>query len=161
MKTRVLTFTAPILLILAGCAAPELAQSSLSPMENEWKTYIQRSYPAWNPPKTVPPASSVEEPKIESVDLVEPGEIALTTPLQEEQFEPLALETESVVELVPEPVADNVEYHTVRKGDTLWKIASKFYQNGAEWRRIYEANVDVLPDPAKLKPGIELRIPPK
>lgn len=31
-------------------------------------------------------------------------------------------------------------YYTVVKGDSLWKISSKFYGNGIYWRRIAEAN---------------------
>lgn len=51
--------------------------------------------------------------------------------------------------------------HTVVSGDTLSKIARKFYGNSGDWQRIAEANKAILPDPTKLKPGMVLTIPAK
>ncbi|MBU1110606.1 LysM peptidoglycan-binding domain-containing protein [Patescibacteria group bacterium] len=33
----------------------------------------------------------------------------------------------------------STEHYTVKKGDTLWTIAEKFYGNGAEWHKLFEA----------------------
>lgn len=49
--------------------------------------------------------------------------------------------------------------YTVQKGDTLQKIAKKFYGSSAKWYRIYKANKDVLKSPDHIKPGQELTIP--
>jgi len=49
--------------------------------------------------------------------------------------------------------------YTVQKGDSLWKIAKHFYGNGAEWKRIHEANKEVIHDPDVIQPGWNLRIP--
>ncbi|MBN1672971.1 MAG: LysM peptidoglycan-binding domain-containing protein [Kiritimatiellae bacterium] len=49
--------------------------------------------------------------------------------------------------------------YTVREGDTLSRIASKFYNDPTEWERIYEANRDRLASPKDLKIGQALRIP--
>jgi|GEM_PF-383082 len=49
--------------------------------------------------------------------------------------------------------------YTVEKSDTLIKIAEKVWGERSEWKRIYEANRDVLLDPDSLIPGMQLRIP--
>ncbi|MBI3317756.1 MAG: LysM peptidoglycan-binding domain-containing protein [Candidatus Omnitrophica bacterium] len=49
--------------------------------------------------------------------------------------------------------------YTVKKGDTLEKIAEKFYGDAGEWRRIYNANRDVLKSPNRIYPGQKLQIP--
>jgi len=51
--------------------------------------------------------------------------------------------------------------HTVVSGDTLSKIARKYYGNSGDWQKIAEANKAILPDPTKLKVGMVLAIPPK
>ena len=50
--------------------------------------------------------------------------------------------------------------YEVVSGDSLSKIAKREYGNASEWKRIYEANQDVLKDPDKIFPGQKLRIPP-
>jgi nucleoid-associated protein YgaU len=50
----------------------------------------------------------------------------------------------------------------VQSGDTLLSVAEQFYGDTAQWRRIYDANKDVIgSDPDKLKIGMKLKIPPK
>ena len=60
----------------------------------------------------------------------------------------------------PEPAAEPV-FHTVVKGDTLWKIAEKTLGKGARYTEIFEANRPMLSDPDKIYPGQMLRIPAK
>lgn len=43
--------------------------------------------------------------------------------------------------------------YTIQPGDTLWKIAKKYYGNGENWRKIYEDNVNVISDPNKIFVG--------
>ena len=50
--------------------------------------------------------------------------------------------------------------YEVVSGDSLSKIAKREYGNASEWKRIYEANQDVLENPDKIYPGQKLRIPP-
>ena len=50
--------------------------------------------------------------------------------------------------------------YEVVSGDSLSKIAKREYGNANEWKRIYEANQDVLKDPDKIYPGQKLKIPP-
>ena len=50
--------------------------------------------------------------------------------------------------------------YEVVSGDSLSKIAKREYGNANEWKRIFEANQDVLKDPDKIFPGQKLKIPP-
>jgi len=51
--------------------------------------------------------------------------------------------------------------YVVVKGDTLSKIAKHEYGRASDWKRIFEANRDILDDPDKIFPGQKLKIPPK
>jgi nucleoid-associated protein YgaU len=56
--------------------------------------------------------------------------------------------------------APQEETYTVVKGDSLSKIAKHHLGDANQWRRIYEANRQVIgDDPDKIKPGQQLRIP--
>lgn len=55
--------------------------------------------------------------------------------------------------------AAEVEYYTIKSGDTLWAIASKFLGNGSKYPEIFEANREVIEDPDKIFPGQKIRIP--
>lgn len=54
----------------------------------------------------------------------------------------------------------DVILHEVKKGDNLWKIATKHYGNGSKYPTIFEANKPMLKDPDLIYPGQMLRIPP-
>ena len=49
--------------------------------------------------------------------------------------------------------------YEVVSGDSLLKIAKREYGKASEWKRIYEANQDILKDPDKIFPGQMLKIP--
>jgi nucleoid-associated protein YgaU len=49
----------------------------------------------------------------------------------------------------------------VKSGDSLSKIAKREYGNANDWKRIFEANKDIIKDPNKIFPGQKLKIPPK
>jgi nucleoid-associated protein YgaU len=57
--------------------------------------------------------------------------------------------------------ADVNEIYEVVSGDSLSKIAKKKYGNGNLWRRIYEANRDVIKNPDVIQIGWKLKIPAK
>jgi LysM repeat protein len=49
--------------------------------------------------------------------------------------------------------------YLVRDGDTLASISRKFYKSSGRWKKIRDANKNLIDDPAKLKPGTTLTIP--
>lgn len=49
--------------------------------------------------------------------------------------------------------------YIVVKGDSLSKIAKQFYGNANSWKRIFDANRDVIDNPDLIQPGWKLRIP--
>jgi len=51
------------------------------------------------------------------------------------------------------------ETYVVQSGDTLSKIAYKFYGDGNRYPEIFEANRDILKNPDLIYPGQKLRIP--
>ncbi len=63
---------------------------------------------------------------------------------------------------VKEQAAANDSTFTVRSGDTLAKIAREYFGDVAKWTVIYDANRAVIgSDPAALKVGMKLKMPPK
>ena len=60
----------------------------------------------------------------------------------------------------PSPPASSSKTYTVVRGDSLWKIASKYYGSGTKWPTIYNANKGVIGgNPNLIKPGQKLVIP--
>ena len=49
--------------------------------------------------------------------------------------------------------------YVVRDGDTLASISRKFYKSSGRWKKIRDANRNVVDDPGKLKAGQTLTIP--
>ena len=56
--------------------------------------------------------------------------------------------------------APEAQMHTVVSGDSLSKIAKKYYGDANKYQAIFEANKPMLKDPDKIYPGQVLRIPP-
>jgi nucleoid-associated protein YgaU len=53
------------------------------------------------------------------------------------------------------------ETYEVVSGDSLSKIAKKKYGHANEWKRIYEANKDLIKNPDLIQIGWKLKIPAK
>jgi len=49
--------------------------------------------------------------------------------------------------------------YVVKPGDSLSKIAQQVYGNMNDWRKIYDANRDIIQDPDLIHPGQTLRLP--
>ncbi|MEM1322434.1 MAG: peptidoglycan-binding protein LysM [Bacteroidota bacterium] len=56
----------------------------------------------------------------------------------------------------PEPEA---QFYTVKRGDSLSKIAKRFYGDAMKYKVIFEANQPMLKSPDLIYPGQSLRIP--
>lgn len=53
----------------------------------------------------------------------------------------------------------NSGYYVVKKGDCLWNIAKKYYGDGSKHTKIYNANKNIIKNPALIYPGQKLKIP--
>lgn len=71
------------------------------------------------------------------------------------QAEEMTVQGEPAVE----PAVEEVQYYVIQSGDSLWKISSEFYGNGAKYQAIFEANREVIKDPDLIYPGQKIRIP--
>jgi nucleoid-associated protein YgaU len=49
--------------------------------------------------------------------------------------------------------------YTVQKGDSLSKIAKRVYGDAQQWRKIHEANRDIIDNPDLIHPGQVLKLP--
>ena len=97
-----------------------------------------------------------------------PTTVPAAVPAPSPQRPPLAspIPSPSSAALAATPTAASTdvasETYEVQSGDTLLTIAQQYYGDGAQWRRIYDANKDTIgADPDKLKIGMKLTIPPK
>ena len=105
-----------------------------------------------------------------------PGEIKTTRQMLETDVEipsfykptvsrhPVTLEGEAPVESeasVSEGLPERYDTYTVQKGESLWSIAARpeVYGRATHWRRLFDANRDVLKSPDQLKAGMTLKIP--
>lgn len=171
--------------ILVGCGTPALQQTPLTPMEQDWAEMVQKDYPSWEPPHTVSPviytlesqsprpstmspgvpaaamveASEAEE-AMEDVYTMEAVELEVAPVAETEEIpvaEEVAEEAPAVVEEAP---AEEFEIYEVQKGDSLSKIAAKFYGR-QNWQKIADANQDILKGSTVIKPGMKLKVPKK
>jgi nucleoid-associated protein YgaU len=49
--------------------------------------------------------------------------------------------------------------YVIQSGDSLSKIAQRFYGNANDWQKIYQANKDKIKDPNLIHPGQKIIIP--
>lgn len=54
---------------------------------------------------------------------------------------------------------DYAQHHVVVKGDTLGKIAERYYGDPSLYRKIFEANRDLIENPDRIQVGWKLKIP--
>lgn len=62
-------------------------------------------------------------------------------------------------QMTVEHTEPEAQFHTVVRGDSLSKIAKKYYGNAMKYPVIFEANKPMLKDPNLIYPGQVLRIP--
>ena len=68
---------------------------------------------------------------------------------------------DDIIEAKAAAEASAVEYYTIEKGDSLSKIAKKFYGDPMKYKELFEANREVIEDPDKIFPGQKIRVPKK
>jgi len=62
--------------------------------------------------------------------------------------------SEENVREIPEEI-----FYTIEKGDTLWAIATKYYDDGSKYTHIVDANIEVIKNADLIYPGQAIRIP--
>ena len=172
-----------LLLLLSGCG-PELAQTQLGAEEEQWQTQIQASYSSWQPPRSAPPAtfdnrssdykpaaapaedaeltveksSAPEAPAPDTVGI--PGENQPAADKAEAKDAQVETKPEAACEKAEAAPAVQTEEYVVQKGDSISKIAKKFYGDGRKYMPIIKANEAVLNgNPNRIYPGMKLAIP--
>lgn len=108
-------------------------------------------------------------------DRLKPGKTVLKIPIDPTNIQGKVVEVDEVAGPgnAPQPPAPDparskpssaapgaASRYTIQPDDTLWSIAKKVYGKGAEWKKIYEANKDLIPDPDRPPQGVSIRIPP-
>ena len=162
-KNIIYLFIGVLLLLLTASCAPQLARTQYGATEQQWKDYIRESYKDWEPPPTPPPIndSTASSNKVDNFNIS-----IVPEAMPENTLEVASIDSSQKILPVlannintPQGTPETVMY-TVQKGDTLWSISCKFFDNdGSKWKRIQEANKDILPNPASIKPGLTLTIP--
>jgi len=82
------------------------------------------------------------------------GNIEGVAHVNAEQLVTLEQISEENVREIPEEI-----FYTIIKGDTLWAIATKYYDDGSKYTHIVDANIEVIKDPDLIYPGQTIRIP--
>jgi len=59
----------------------------------------------------------------------------------------------------PQAKEEKVEYYIIQSGDSLSKIAKRYYGDAMKYPRIFEANREVIKDANLIFPGQKIRIP--
>jgi LysM repeat protein len=122
---------------------------------NPWKKPAQPTEPTPQAPAApLPPLAIPIEPEPRRPH----SEISPRIPIPPSVVEEEPLKPIAPAHMPPKKKPSGQTY-IVQKGDTLEKISSKFYGTPRKWRRIYEANRDVLKNPNRLYPGQKLTIP--
>jgi len=62
--------------------------------------------------------------------------------------------SEENIREIPEEI-----FYTIEKGDTLWAIATKYYDDGSKYTHIVDANIEVIKNADLIYPGQAIRIP--
>ncbi len=135
---RSYTWMLTVLLVIGGAVGcKKKSEEPVSLMSDQPPIFPEEQVP---PPEPQPIASPTIAPVAPPVDT------AMTaTPQPKESYAP----------------SSAGRTYVVRKGDTLQAISRKHYSdNGRGWRRIFEANREVLAKgPDQIKPGMKLVIP--
>ena len=96
---------------------------------------------------------------ISSPTQLRPG-MKLTIPSPERvQVSSRGSSNDSVKQLVTKTALSGSKVYKVQKGDTLYSIGKKFYNDASAWRRIEEANSDIIDEEDKITPGMKLILP--
>ena len=146
---------------LCSCGIFESGSDVPPPPEGEeWSAKIKSSYPDWQPPHEMPEGSATYQAALKSEQEQKAPEAEPDAKTEEAVVpDDVATKDDAVQKEVKEEPEIPSSY-IVRENDNLWNIAKAVYGKGGKWTVIFEANKEKIKDPNKLKPGLELLIPP-
>ncbi|MBI2350331.1 MAG: LysM peptidoglycan-binding domain-containing protein, partial [Deltaproteobacteria bacterium] len=139
--------------------------------ELEPETWGNRGYLKGGSSKSeAPEEKEIETPKTGKTRLVrqkpavtEPPRRVEKREIYEPAEEPAEKEPAVTVSSAPAEEKESAEpvIYKVKRGDSLWRLAKKFYGDPNLWKKIYDANKGVIKNPNRIYPGQTLKIPPK
>ncbi len=168
MKKFVVSFalaaaSAAMVISLAGCSVNtkmvtrERVDQDLSSSSGN-RGYLMGTAPAAGDRKTTREyiEVQVEVPSIEKENRVPKRSAETSAPATNYETTSTAGTVVEDIDVIAEE--EFVDYK-VQKNDTLQKISMKFFGTTKKWKKIFNANTDILRSPDKLKPGMTIRIP--
>ena len=151
----------------ARSARPEQFVDNSFMKELDSSGFIDRLYKTTAVAKVAPRTEPAPAPVAakEKTPVVEAKAKAVAT---DEKAKPVAKQVSASVEK-PQPTealakmakvpALAAQQYTVKSGDTLSKLAERFYSAPGKWEKIYDANKDILKNPNYIYIGMKLTIP--
>ena len=85
-------------------------------------------------------------------------EVGQTLEIPQAAVKGTSIQRPTEAKVAPATAVTDASY-TVQKGDTLWSIAVKAYQDGYKWPEIVKANQDKVADPNVIEVGQVLTLP--
>ena len=139
------TATVPSSQFLKGLEVAERPE-----LEPDWGPFVKQNFPSWRKHYWVDRGQWGNRGYI----VGQPPTVPQPS-VQEEPMPPVIVPSEAPnVETPAKPMT-----YTVKKGDCLWKIAGKVYNNPFKWGRIYRANKGKIKNPNRIYPNQVLTIP--
>src|SRR5437016_5239105 len=151
----------------ARSARPEQFVDNSFMKELDSSGFIDRLYKTTAVAKAAPRTEPAPAPVAakEKIPVVEAKTKAVAT---DEKAKPVAKQVSASVEK-PQPTealakmakvpALAAQQYTVKSGDTLSRLAERFYNAPGKWEKIYDANKDILKNPNYIYIGMKLTIP--
>lgn len=130
-----------------------------------------RGYLQGTPPPSAPGKGEKKttkkyyEVQVEFPSVIEESRVPKKAPQEKPSPAPVAnyipsvTKEETKVTSVEIEEKEEVTNYTVQKDDTLQKISTKFFGTTKKWKKIFDANQDVLKSPDRVRPGMILKIP--
>jgi NitT/TauT family transport system substrate-binding protein len=121
-------------------------------------TTVAKATPRTEPTESAPATIAAKERSV-------PVELKAKAMAAEEKTKPIAKQVPLPAEKATASIAtsrttkSSAEEYVVKPGDTLSKLAQRYYNSMSKWEKIYEANRDILKNPNYIYIGQKLMIP--
>jgi nucleoid-associated protein YgaU len=163
-EIRVTAALGVLVAVAAGCRAPTRVAAKITEvpridveLSGGNRGYLVGSAPEAAPAKTT---RQMVEATIEIPSFYKPRPGASVPPPTEEFAPPetdAGADEAAAVQVAPA----TFDTYVVQKGESLWSIAARpeIYGKATQWRRLFDANRDLLKAPDQVKPGMTLKVP--